>query len=662
MLPPLPRQNKTHSTLNETNALIPFPVHVSSPTISLPLPRCVPFPVSIRNTKNILFKNLMDVSFSTLTFYLFGYAFLYGGGNSFIGASEFALQSHKFSEKDGSLESVDAQAHEYAKFVYAFAFAATATTIVSGAVAERFKFRSYALYGSMITTLLYPVVAHWVWCSEGWASAFAPKSDLLFGSGAVDYAGSGVVHVTGGLAALIACVAVGPRLGRFNGNLLTEMPQQSPVFQTIGTIILWFGWYGFNCVAAQQISGGKSILAARSAVTTTISAALGGATTIFIDHVSPRQKLEPRRMNNGILCGLVSISGSAGLIEPHYAIVVGVVSAMCYTTSSKLLLAFRVDDVVDAVPIHLAGGVWGLICPALFVSRQSYMLMYGYPSDDVENAPCGLFMGCKNHCGILGANVLLLLALVIWIGATCTGILFVLKRIIGVRVNVQEEMKGIDASQHGGRSYTEFQTTVFKFKSANGTEHSMEMRVRAGDAAKFAMALSEVMDGSTRSSDNGSGSDSLTRGQSAHFSRSMVFINNQPASGGESEGGDGSPGGTLGGAGALGEAAHTHVAYDGHHDAGVTKPVVGHHVGGAGGREHAVVAMPPSGLAGLMPVMEETFERGGSRSGSMGGGGRGGRSGNGRATAGANGGGRAGVPLDPFADAAASYHGSTNKV
>ena len=133
----------------------------------------------------------MDISFSTLTFYLFGYAFLYGGGNSFIGASEFALQSDKFKDKEGTLISANKQAHEYSQFVYAFAFAATSTTIVSGAVAERFKFRSYAIYGSIITSLFYPVVAHWVWCGEGWASAFAPKADLLLGSGAVDYAGGG---------------------------------------------------------------------------------------------------------------------------------------------------------------------------------------------------------------------------------------------------------------------------------------------------------------------------------------------------------------------------------------------------------------------------------------------------------------------------------------
>mmetsp|Transcript_10363 Transcript_10363/g.25397 ORF Transcript_10363/g.25397 Transcript_10363/m.25397 type:complete len:684 (+) Transcript_10363:304-2355(+) len=492
--------------------------------------------VSIRNTKNILFKNLMDVAFSTTTFYLFGYAFLYGGGNPFIGMNKFALQSVKFDEKHGPGD-LNAQAHEYAQFIYAFAFAATATTIISGAVAERFQFRAYAVYGACMTSFFYPVVAHWVWCPDGWASAARARENQLFGSGAVDYAGAGVVHVCGGLAALIACVVVGPRVGRFNGRLVVEMPQQSPVFQTIGTFILWFGWYGFNCVAAQQISGGKAILAARAAVTTTISAATAGAMTVFVDHFTPHQSMEPRRMNNGIITGLVSISGSAGLIEPHFAVIVGVVAGFLYTCSSKLLLQLRIDDVVDAIPVHLVGGIWGLITPTLFMSQSMYMRMYDYDTAFAEDAPCGMLMGCKYTANLLAANLVLLLAIVLWIGSTCTATIYLIKWTIGIRVSSKEEDKGMDANSHGGKAYTEFQTTVFKFKTASGAEHSMEMRVRSGDAAKFAMALSEVMDASNVSGQPGAGGGG---GGGGGRGGNMVFINNQPvhfgSSASESEG------------------------------------------------------------------------------------------------------------------------------
>ena len=480
--------------------------------------------VSIRNTKNILFKNLTDVLLSTTTFYLFGYAFLYGEGSSIIGRSRFALQGDKFSQNAGSANSIGM---EYALFLFSFSFAATATTIVSGAVAERIKFSSYALYGTCITSLFFPAVAHWVWCEDGWASAYKRKpEDLLVTSGAVDYSGSGAVHIVGGFAALIACVAVGPRVGRFNRGRVMEMPQQSPVFQTIGTIILWFSWYGYNCVATHTITGGKANISALAGVNTTIAASVSGMITMMIDHFTPKQRLEPRRMNNGILTGLVSISGGAGLIPPHCAVFVGIISAFCYAGTSKIMLAFRIDDVVDAISIHLSGGIWGLMSVAFFTSKEKYMTLFpSFGPGDSHKAPCGLFMGCENSGSLLAANVLYMLAIFLWIGVFCTVVIFLLKWTIGLRVDVDHEMKGIDASEHGGRSYTEFQTTVFKFKTASGNVHSMEMRVRAGDAAKFAMALSEVMEGSNRSSGGGSDRDRITR---ANTSANMVFNSNSP--------------------------------------------------------------------------------------------------------------------------------------
>ena len=203
--------------------------------------------VSIRNTKNTLFKNLLDVCCSAIAFFFFGFAFLHGKEGEFIGTSDFALGTKVFTENNvGDVDALNAQAYEYSKWFYAFAFAATSTTIVSGAVAERFKFKAYAMYSMVITALVYPVVAHWCWSRKGWASPLTAPNELLLGVGAVDYAGSGVVHVTGGLAALIACVAVGPRVGRYNRNIVMEMPMQSPVFQTIGTLFMWFSWYGFN--------------------------------------------------------------------------------------------------------------------------------------------------------------------------------------------------------------------------------------------------------------------------------------------------------------------------------------------------------------------------------------------------------------------------------
>ena len=482
--------------------------------------------VSIRNTKNTLFKNLLDVCCGAATFFLFGYGLAYGEGNGFAGASAFAASGDAFAVRaTNSISENGDAARTHARFVYAFAFAATSSTIVSGALAERFLFKAYALYSAVITGVLYPIVAHWAWSADGWASPTKPGS-RLFGSGAVDYGGACVVHATGGLCALIACIVVGPRVGRFNAGVPMPMPMQSPVFQTAGTMFLWFGWYGFNCVSVGTLSDGNAALAAKAAVATTLSAVAGGGATMLTDAYVWPKNLEPRRMNNGILCGLVAVSGCAGLIEPWTALLIGAVAGFIYVIASYSLLVWHIDDVVDAVPVHFIGGAWGIIAPALFTNESDYVMRYGHPTSAEESGICGLFMGCASGGAILGANVVFFISSVAWIGVTSWITLLLIKKALGsLRVKVTDEMKGMDASQHGGRSYTEFQTTVFTFKTPGGGQHSMEMRVRAGDAAKFAMALSEVMENSSNGSDRGGSSGGVSIGGSTHASADarMVF-------------------------------------------------------------------------------------------------------------------------------------------
>ena len=485
--------------------------------------------VSIRNTKNTLFKNLLDVCCGATTFYLVGYGLMFGKGDGFAGGDDFALSSDAFAVNARSSVSANGEAaRSHARFVYAFAFAATSSTIVSGALAERFQFKAYALYSAAITGVVFPIVAHWAWSEDGWASPLRNPGTRLFGSGAVDYGGASVVHVTGGFAALIACLVVGPRVGRFNAGVPMPMPMQSPVFQTAGTMFLWFGWYGFNCVAVGTLEGGNAALAAKAAVATTLAAAAGGGATMLTDAYLWPKKLEPRRMNNGILCGLVAVSGCAGLIEPWAALSIGAVAGFIYVNASYSLLVWHIDDVVDAVPVHFFGGVWGILAPAVFVNESDYTMRYGHPTTAENGGICGLFMGCAGGGAILGANVVFLISSVAWTGATCWLTLLGINKVLGsLRVTSNVEMKGMDVSQHGGRSYTEFQTTVVTFKTPGGGEHSMEMRVRAGDAAKFAMALSEVMDnssnGSDRSGSRGGSTRSAIAASDAAADARMVF-------------------------------------------------------------------------------------------------------------------------------------------
>ena len=542
--------------------------------------------VSIRNTKNTLFKNLLDVCCGALSFYLFGYGFLYGEGSGFVGRSGFALDSSDMSvRQNATIVETEVSAKLHAKFLFAFSFAATSATIVSGAVAERFLFKAYALYTAVITGFLYPIVAHWAWSGDGWASPFQGQGSRLFGSGAVDYGGSLVVHVTGGLAALIACVVVGPRVGRFNAGIPMVLPMQSPVFQTAGTMFLWFGWYGFNCAAAGTLGGSGAMIAAKAAVSTTLAAAAGGGSVMLTDSYVWKKRAEPRRMNNGILCGLVAISGCAGLIHSYAALVIGTVAGIIYVNASWGLLVWKIDDVVDAVPVHFFGGCWGIIASALFVNESDYVLRYGHPTTDNDGGICGVFMGCSSGGAILGANVVLLLSTIAWIGVTCFIALNIIKKMLGgsLRVPVNHELKGMDASSHGGRSYTEFQTTVFTFKTPGGGEHSMEMRVRAGDAAKFAMALSEVMENSSTGSgtpgtgSRGNSQNGMTLSKDAAADSRMVFQAEDTAilaGGGELGGALGGWTGGGGGGGSRRESNDGNVNYLSH-SKGVHPPVPG---------------------------------------------------------------------------------------
>ena len=283
----------------------------------------------------------------------------------FIGTDSFALKGAAFESDDGTLTN----GYAYAFWLFQWAFAATAATIVSGAVAERVSFNAYIVYSIVLTSFIYPVVVHWGWAG-GWASAFAGENLLLFDCGVIDFAGSGVVHMTGGLAALCAAFVVGPRIGRFNEDgTANTMPQQSAVLQSLGTLILWFGWYGFNGVSTLAIVGVSGI-AAKTMVTTTISAAFGALTTVLLGKLNLHY-WDGGAANNGLLAGLVGITAGCSTCEPEGAMVIGIVSGFVYTYSSKLLIKLQIDDVVDAIPVHCFCGAWGVFAASLFATEDN---------------------------------------------------------------------------------------------------------------------------------------------------------------------------------------------------------------------------------------------------------------------------------------------------
>jgi len=389
--------------------------------------------VRAKNTKNILLKNTLDACLGAILWWACGYAFAFAPGNEFIGGKE--SDGGYFL---GNTGEDTADATPYIWWMFQWAFAAAAATIVSGAVAERCNFTAYLIYSSVITGFIYPVVVHWGWSGEGWFSTeFTPN-------GFVDFAGSGIVHMVGGGAALMGAIFLGPRYGRFRENgEVVDMPGHSTVLATLGTFILWFGWYGFNCCSTGAIEGNQ-VTAAKVAVTTTLSAAAGGVTTLGI-HVYMYQVPDVGPALNGILAGLVSITAPCAVVEPYAAFIIGIIGGAVYFGAATMLKKLQIDDPLDASPVHFFCGAWGCIASGLFGTEA------GIGSSDY-----GAFYGGGGKQ--LGYQIAGVISIAAW---TCgmSGIMFAAMKAAGIlRVSKEDELAGLDESHHGGAAY-DFKST-----------------------------------------------------------------------------------------------------------------------------------------------------------------------------------------------------------
>jgi len=350
--------------------------------------------VTARGTQNILLKNLLDTSLGCLMWWMAGYGVAFDGTNPFIGvASSRSLfftigldedDEANFNATSGQVEN-DAHGEGWAFWWFQFAFAAASATIVSGAVAERTQLPAYLAYSTMMTIFVYPVVAHWVWSEHGWLSSSNPDAFL---GGALDFAGSGAVHLTGGVAGLVGAAVIGPRPDRFSDPKETfhlpcwsapstspalPLPGHSTVLQALGTFILWMGWYGFNAGSTLRISGNAAAIAAPVFVRTTLSAATGGVTAVTLERFRGTGRMwDVGSMCNGILAGLVSVTAGCGTVPVWAAVVHGFIGACIYRAASNFVLeTLRIDDPLDAFAVHGACGAWGVLAAGLF-SNPSY--------------------------------------------------------------------------------------------------------------------------------------------------------------------------------------------------------------------------------------------------------------------------------------------------
>lgn len=284
---------------------------------------------------------------------------------------------------------------------YQWAFAATATTIPAGAVAERFNFNAYLSYTVLVSAFVYPVIVHWVWDDNGWLGAARVDGDLLFGSGMIDFAGCGVVHMVGGLTGLMGAWLVGPRLGRFdsNGNPV-DMPGHSATLVVLGTVLLWFGWYGFNPGSTLYINTTTAArVASRCAVTTTLSGCGGGLSCLFNGFRRTKQ-WDLCALCNGALVGFVCITAGCHVLEPWAAILAGFTGGLIFDGACWVWLKLRIDDPLSASPMHGVCGAWGLIMVG-FLAKEEYV-MESYSANRRPYYGC-FYPGGKGH--LLAAQV-----------------------------------------------------------------------------------------------------------------------------------------------------------------------------------------------------------------------------------------------------------------
>ena len=309
----------------------------------------------------------------------------------------------------------------------------------------------------MITGLIYPVVVHWVWDGNGWASAFNSNEgdDAPLLGGQIDFAGSGVVHMTGGIAAFVGAAVIGPRTGRFSGGGRTGNPVpikgHSSVLQVLGTFILWLGWYGFNPGSTLGITNpGAAQTAARCVVNTTLSAATCGLVVVVLDKLLGSRTWDVGAVCNGVLGGLVSISAACSTVYPWAAVLIGAIGGcVCFGASRLVLHVLKVDDPLDAFAVHGACGFWGCLATALLTAPA-----YAYHGTLDDGCKGGGGVGAFYGGGCLvGVTVATLVAEIAWVGGTSFVLFGGLKLAGLLRVTFESEELGLDVIKHGGTAY-----------------------------------------------------------------------------------------------------------------------------------------------------------------------------------------------------------------
>ena len=366
-----------------------------------------------KNTINILFKNIFIITAGLLLYYIGGFNLMYPGEfNGFLGFAGFGIDAPLAS---GTLDLGYNEGYTYwTDFLFQGMFAATAATIVSGAVAERMKIGAFMIFTVLYVGLIYPIAGSWKW-----------GGGFLDQMGFYDFAGSTLVHSVGGWAALVAVWLLGPRIGKFKNGIAQAIPGHNIPLATAGVLILWLGWFGFN---GGSVLSADPTLTSLTLVTTCLAAAAGGIVAASVSLIRYKN-LDLTMFLNGILGGLVGITAGADVMTPESAILIGAIAGALIVFAVSFIDAIKLDDPVGAIAVHLICGIWGTLAVGLFSTNPEHTFLI-------------------QLTGVACYAVFCIIASFL--------ILFTLKKTVGIRVSEKEELEGLDAHEHGMDAYPDF--------------------------------------------------------------------------------------------------------------------------------------------------------------------------------------------------------------
>src|SRR3989454_5256225 len=416
----------------------------------------------MKNAAHIAGKDVLIFGVCSLVYYAFGFAIAFGDGNGIVG-------THGFFPSTNEMLSIGKAPYAFftgipgaAGYLFEVVFAGVSLAIVWGAMAERAKLWVYFVFG-VIFTLIYSVTSHWIWHAGGW----------LFGKGMQDFAGSTVVHYQGALAALAGALILGPRIGKFgHDGRANPIPGHNMPFAVLGTIILWFGWFGFNPGSTLSVDFGGFGYFAYVALTTNIAAAagaVGGLMTAWVGLKKPDISM----MLNGVIAGLVAITAASGFVAPWAAVVVGAIAGGIAVVGVIAVERIGIDDPIGAVAVHGFAGVWGTLANGLFAVPLL--------AKNLATGTGGLVYTGSFHQ--LGVQALGLVAVGVWTFSASFGILWTLKKLWGIRVEEEAETSGLDVSEHGMWGYPEFYIPV---PGGYGTEAHAHVGKNVGPSTRTA--------------------------------------------------------------------------------------------------------------------------------------------------------------------------------